>query len=175
MKIKLIIIVGIITALAINVYSEDEVSTNQVDQKNSRTGVWVDEYGFITYENGLKNGPCLSYKTEKDTITLKSLNFYQDNELKDPLLIFHKNGALAGMYIEIKENQEELYNGDSTVENGYFYQGYRYGFDENGILISEGYCLFSDYDDYFLPVGIWKFYKRDGTIEKFEYKTPSSE
>lgn len=143
---------------------------NQFDENGLKTGIWLDTNSHYTYIKSYLNG-------HRNGIELVLTNPERADILNEALLINYRNDSISDLIVEIRNNQLSLTitgikpNTNFQPANKLLtYEGYMTSYDENGAIKSRGFLIFGeifqiDCDE----VGIWTYYKRDGTVRTVDY------
>ena len=143
---------------------------NQTDSLGKKDGYWCevsdDRVSLCLYAGGMKNGFAQVYgKLGQDKYYLEASGYYCNNRQADQWLFFYTNGMVSLSLTKISKNSTFLeeaksagfYNPNAT------WQCYLQGFDTNGKITSEGWCIFQDdVEADAQEVGIWKYYTPHG-------------
>ena len=157
-----------------NLYSQvlPTFEFNQMDESGLRTGIWVKEdyyKTFDTYKNGARNGISLTInpKTNKPYVICE----FSNGEYSGTWYAFDDDGRLIYMLTDFKKNtlptaaihRVQGLNGD-VFEN----QCYSISFHANGNKESEGILQFDDApdSDFSFEYGLWKYYDENGRLIK---------
>lgn len=174
-KLSIVLLLLLSTYCGINnLYSQDlpTFEFNQTDESGLRTGIWVEEdyyKTFDTYKNGVLNGISLTInpKTNKPYVICE----FSNGEYSGTWYAFDDDGRLIYMLTDFKKNTlpaasihgVQRVNGD-IFEN----QCYSISFYKNGNKESEGILQFDDApdSDFSFEYGLWKYYDENGCLIK---------
>ena len=174
-KLSVVLLLLLSTYCGINnLYSQDlpTFEFNQTDESGLRTGIWVEEdyyKTFDTYKNGVLNGISLTInpKTNKPYVICE----FSNGEYSGTWYAFDDDGRLIYMLTDFKKNTlpaasihgVQGVNGD-IFEN----QCYSVSFHTNGNIKCEGILQFDDApdSDFSFEYGLWKYYDENGCLIK---------
>lgn len=150
------------------------IEVNQTDSLGNKEGVWISRYGHILFFNhgDLSSSCVLIDQRNDDQPYIKFISNYADSKPLGSFVSFHPNGVISELIINISPNTDFLtHPKDSTdVTYALLYQSYNYEFNEQGILIAEGWMVFGeDIEIDFEKVGKWKYYELNGQIKIIDY------
>lgn len=171
-----LILLALVASSIFNTYAqtEDIIEINQLDSLNCKDGICLDDFGFLSYSNGIAKGPAAIIDQTPEGVRLRYLYFFDNDELSGPVIFFHGTGGVSKLFTNLMPNTNSftahlLYS--KVVEIPY--QSYCYCYDENGRMIGEGWCLLGEeFTAEYERVGTWKFYKSNGTVDIIDFSDP---
>ena len=174
-KLSVVLLLLLSTYCGINsLYSQDlpTFEFNQTDESGLRTGIWVEEdyyKTFDTYKNGVLNGISLTINPR--TNRPYAIREFSNGEYSGTWYTFYDDGKLIGLYTDFKKNTlpAASIHGVQRVNDDVFEnQCYSISFYANGNKESEGILQFDDApdSDFSFEYGLWKYYDENGCLIK---------
>lgn len=145
----------------------------QLDTVGSRVAVWSDRNMVNIYNNGVLDGPSVSFSMGSNNCKpyVDSILFFSDGSSSGSEVFFHSNGVIAIIRTKINPNTDFV-GAQKEYDKGYVfpYQSYVYEFDDKGRLYCEGWEIIGeDTEIDSEKVGVWKYYNPDGLFEVVDF------